>query len=92
MKIYLSLCFFLVSLMAFGQQRDYAKDFKQLYNEELTKGQCYQTLDYLCNQIGGRLSGSPQAEQAVEYMFAKMPTLAKKWVKKYGAKIKRKSK
>ncbi len=72
MKIYLSLCFFLVSLMAFGQQRDYAKDFKQLYNEELTKGQCYQTLDYLCNQIGGRLSGSPQAEQAVKYMFAKM--------------------
>lgn len=42
---------------------------KAIYREELTNGKCYQVLDYLCNKIGGRLSGSPQAEQAVDYMY-----------------------
>ncbi|MES2558441.1 MAG: M20/M25/M40 family metallo-hydrolase [Bacteroidota bacterium] len=40
---------------------------KRIYNEVLTQGKCYENLDYLSNRIGGRLSGSPQAQQAVEY-------------------------
>lgn len=40
---------------------------KQLFNTALTNGQCYQWLDVLSNNIGGRLSGSPQALQAVEW-------------------------
>ena len=40
---------------------------KQLFNTALTKGQCYQWLDVLSNDIGGRLSGSPEAQQAVEW-------------------------
>ena len=40
---------------------------KQLFNSALTKGQCYQWLDVLSNDIGGRLSGSPEAQQAVEW-------------------------
>lgn len=40
---------------------------KQIFNTALTNGQCYQWLDVLSNDIGGRLSGSPQAQQAVEW-------------------------
>ena len=60
------------ALIGFGQSSNHKETFKRVYDEVLTRGQCYQTLDYLCNQIGGRLSGSPQAEQAVQYMFSKM--------------------
>ena len=41
---------------------------RNLFTEVLTRGQCYQTLDYLSNRIGGRLSGSPEAAAAVNYM------------------------
>jgi hypothetical protein len=40
---------------------------KQLFNTALTNGKSYQWLDYLSNNIGGRLSGSTQAQQAVEW-------------------------
>ena len=40
---------------------------KQIFNTALTNGQCYQWLDVLSNDIGGRLSGSPEAQQAVEW-------------------------
>ncbi len=69
--LYLLACIHL-SILAFGQTLNHKETFRRVYDEVLTNGQCYQTLDYLCNQIGGRLSGSPQAEQAVQYMFNKM--------------------
>lgn len=40
---------------------------KKLYNTALLNGQCYQWLDALSNDIGGRLSGSPEAQKAVEW-------------------------
>ncbi|MBG7630062.1 MAG: M20/M25/M40 family metallo-hydrolase [Bacteroidetes bacterium] len=40
---------------------------KQLFNTALTKGQSYQWLEVLSNDIGGRLSGSIEAQQAVEW-------------------------
>lgn len=40
---------------------------KQLFNTALSNGKSYKWLDYLSNNIGGRLSGSPQAQQAVEW-------------------------
>lgn len=40
---------------------------KQLFNSALSNGKSYQWLDHLSNNIGGRLSGSPQAQQAVEW-------------------------
>ena len=40
---------------------------RDIYNEALTNGRSYDVLAYLSNQIGGRLSGSPQAAAAVEY-------------------------
>jgi carboxypeptidase Q len=38
---------------------------RKIYDEELVNGQCYENLRYLCKQIGPRLSGSTNAQQAV---------------------------
>lgn len=48
---------------------------KAIYQSALTKGQGYQWLDYLSNQIGHRLSGSDNAEKAVQYTKAQLETL-----------------
>ncbi|PSR57151.1 peptidase M28 family protein [Adhaeribacter arboris] len=40
---------------------------RKIYDEALTSGQSYKNLDYLSNKIGGRLSGSPEAEKAVQW-------------------------
>jgi hypothetical protein len=40
---------------------------RKIYDEVLTHSECYQNLAYLCSNIGGRLSGSPQAAKAVEW-------------------------
>lgn len=40
---------------------------KQLFDAALKQGKCYGWLDELCNGIGGRLSGSPEAEKAVQW-------------------------
>ncbi len=40
---------------------------KAIFEDVLTRGECYQNLEYLSNQIGGRLSGSPGAAQAVKW-------------------------
>lgn len=40
---------------------------KKLYTTALTDGKAYDWLDYLSNEIGGRLSGSFEAESAVKY-------------------------
>lgn len=38
---------------------------KNLFNTALANGQSYQWLDYLSNEIGGRLSGSPESIKAI---------------------------
>jgi carboxypeptidase Q len=40
---------------------------RKIYNEELVNGQCYQNLHYLCKNIGPRLSGSINAQKAVDW-------------------------
>ncbi len=40
---------------------------KKIYDAALLNGQSYQWLDYLSNSIGGRLSGSKNAEKAVKW-------------------------
>ncbi|WP_456376320.1 M20/M25/M40 family metallo-hydrolase [Lutibacter sp.] len=40
---------------------------KQLFNTSLTNGKSYEWLRDLTSNIGGRLSGSPEAQQAVEW-------------------------
>ena len=42
-------------------------NIRRLYDEALLRGQSYDNLRYLCQRIGPRLSGSPQAAQAVAW-------------------------
>jgi len=57
-----------------AQQSDEIQ-IKNIYNEALVNGKGYGWLNYLSNQIGGRLSGSVQAQQAVEYTKEVMDSL-----------------
>ena len=40
---------------------------RNIFDNALTNGQCYEWLDDLTSDIGGRLSGSPEAQMAVEW-------------------------
>lgn len=59
-------------------QLSYTQDdivIKDIFNTSLTKSKAYSWLDYLSNQIGGRLSGSLEAERAVEWGKAELEKL-----------------
>ncbi len=53
-------------LPLFAQDAD-SMMIRKIYTEALTNPVAYHHLDYLCNRIGGRLCGSPQAEKAVQW-------------------------
>lgn len=48
---------------------------KAIYKSSLTNSKCYSWLDYLSNSIGPRLSGSTNAEKAVQYTKAELEKL-----------------
>jgi len=50
-------------------------ELKQLHNSALSSDYAYVHLAHLCNNIGPRLSGSPQAQQAVQYVSAELRRL-----------------
>jgi hypothetical protein len=50
-------------------QSDDSLAIRNISNEILTNGMAYENLRYLCKQVGPRLSGSPQAQKAVEATF-----------------------
>ncbi len=87
----LLILLFLVVPQVYAQTND-EKQIKAIYNAALTQGKAYDWLNHLSNQIGGRLSGSVQARQAVDYTKAQMeslgldrvwlqPVLVPKWVR-----------
>jgi hypothetical protein len=45
---------------------------RKIFDEALSRGDCYRVLEHLCTQIGPRLSGSKGAEEAVAYTRAVM--------------------
>ena len=68
------------------------EQLKTIYTQSLTNGKSYEWLDYLSNQIGGRLSGSENAQKAVDYTKAELeklgldkvwlqPVMVPKWVR-----------
>ena len=90
----MKLTFFLAALftttMSFSQTD--AETIKNIYNNSLSNGQSYEWLDYLSNQIGGRLSGSLNAERAVQWTKEELekigldkvwlqPVMVPKWVR-----------
>ncbi len=65
---------------------------KALYDNSLTDGKSYEWLDYLSNKIGGRLSGSANAEKAINWTKSELeslgldkvwlqPVMVPKWVR-----------
>ena len=50
-----------------GSAQSDEETFKTIFSTSLTNGKSYEWLDHLSNQIGGRLSGSLNAEKAVAY-------------------------
>ena len=50
-------------------------NIRKIYDMSLLNGQSYAWLDHLSNEIGGRLSGSYSAQQAVEYTKAELEKL-----------------
>ncbi|HZY40231.1 MAG TPA: M20/M25/M40 family metallo-hydrolase [Mucilaginibacter sp.] len=66
MKSKLTLVAALFMVASFAKAQD-SLMIRKVYDEELVNGQCYQNLRYLCKNIGPRLSGSPNAQKAVEW-------------------------
>ncbi|KVV15806.1 M20/M25/M40 family metallo-hydrolase [Flavobacterium sp. TAB 87] len=73
-KSILFAVFLLNGIVAIAQSTD-EKNIKLIYKKALTEGKCYTWLEYLSNDIGGRLSGSKQAAQAVEYTKNQLQSL-----------------
>ena len=79
MKIYLlPTLFFTLFFSSVCTSQDAVQDsvmLKKLYTASLTEGKSYEWLDYLSNEIGGRLSGSIEADVAVKYTEAQLNEL-----------------
>jgi len=82
------ICFTITS----GFSQSDADRVKTIYKQSLTNGKSYEWLDYLSNQIGGRLSGSLNAEKAVKWGKEELeklgldkvwlqPVMVPKWVR-----------
>lgn len=61
-------------LTSIAQSND-EKNIKLFYKKALTEAKCYTWLEYLSNDIGSRLSGSPSAAQAVQYTKTQLESL-----------------
>lgn len=64
-----------ISCISASAQSTDSTTIRRIYDEVLTNSRCYGWLDFLSNRIGGRLSGSPQAAQAVDYVKLEMSKL-----------------
>lgn len=81
-----------LTLALFIHAQDDATQIKSIYSTSLINGKSYDWLRYLSNEIGGRLSGSLNAELAVEYTKNELeklgldkvwlqPVMVPKWVR-----------
>ncbi|MFV8279961.1 M20/M25/M40 family metallo-hydrolase [Christiangramia marina] len=70
----LALSFFGIHSAMIAQSSD-SLNIRKIYDMSLLNGKSYEWLDHLSNQIGGRLSGSFNAEQAVDYTKKELENL-----------------
>lgn len=59
------ICFLIFSGLS-AQNQD-SLMLRKIYDYSLTEGDCYENLRSLCKDVGSRFSGSPQAEEAVQW-------------------------
>ena len=87
-------CFLLFSSIILYSQdnQNIESQIESFYNHSLTNGKSYEWLEHLSNQIGGRLSGSLNAERAVRWSKEELehlgldkvwlqPVMVPKWVR-----------
>ena len=67
MKKFLIFILLLELCISYAQPQKDSLMLKSIYKTALLNGHAYDWLDYLTNQIGGRLSGSLNAERAVDW-------------------------
>ncbi len=92
--IHLRPLIFLLAILLSVQSNSQTDEqvIREIYTQSLTKGKSYDWLNYLSNQIGGRLSGSLNAEKAVAYTKEELeklgldkvwlqPVMVPKWVR-----------
>lgn len=78
MKSFYIAFFLLFTGISVSAQNQYIEDslnIRKIYDMSLLNGKSYEWLDHLSNEIGGRLSGSYNAQQAVEYTKAELEEL-----------------
>jgi len=73
-KIYLIFFFCSISLNAQKEETVKSK-INDIYRQALTQGKSYDWLNHLTNQIGGRLSGSLNAERAIKWAKEELDAL-----------------
>lgn len=62
------ILFFVLSLnTSLSQDQIHEEQISKIYDYALNNGKSYHWLDFLCNQIGGRLPGTHNAELAVQW-------------------------
>ena len=69
-RIRISIFLFLLFLLSNSPLKAQNVDsvmIRKIFSYELLNGNCYQNLTHLCTGIGSRLSGSPQAAEAVRW-------------------------
>ncbi len=76
LRTFLIFSAYFISESCFAQTLPDSVFIRKIFDEALTNGQSYKNLEYLSNSIGGRLSGSPEAEKAVQW--------SKKLMENYG--------
>ena len=70
-KFYFLVSFFVAISNLSAQNKD-SIIIRNFFNEAFTNGKCYSQLDYLCNNIGNRISGSANAAKAVEFTYSSL--------------------
>lgn len=92
MKNYKKIFIILFLIPALISSQDDKEQLRKIYRTSLTNGHSYDWLDYLSNEIGGRLSGSLNAELAVDYTKYELekigldtvwlqPVMVPKWIR-----------
>lgn len=71
MKIASLFLILIVSISTFGQHND-SIFIKSLFNKALLEGKAYEDLRSLCKEVGARLSGSAEADMAIQWAKNKL--------------------
>ena len=92
MKNYKNILIILFLIPALISSQDDKEQLRKIYKTSLINGHSYDWLDYLSNEIGSRLSGSLNAELAVDYTKSELekigldtvwlqPVMVPKWIR-----------